>query len=216
MKIFACLVCVALFASPALAQEDLQPRVLSECPVPGASCPAPAPFEPHHALTLSIMGAFGFAHANIGPFAVGYEWIIDEHWGVMIEGHFMHFHGQPVHINVTGGAIGVRYHIMGLRNSPFVGVMGGYHYGFGRIDDVAGQSLSVNAEQPFVTAHVGYRWVFPFGLNVTARIGAGYGEYTVYGSDHSAAAHDAIHHAREALGFTPVAIDSELALGYSF
>lgn len=33
-----------------------------------------------------------------------------------------------------GGAAGLRYHVLGLLDSPFVGVAGGYHYGFGRND----------------------------------------------------------------------------------
>jgi hypothetical protein len=186
-----------------------------EMPTQEAMPGAPA-FAPHHALGVSVMGVFGFTRTNLGPFTLSYEWIVDDHWGIFVEGHFLHFHGHPVHINVTGGAAGVRYHFFGLRHSPFVGIAGGYHHGFGRIDHVGGQALPVTASQPFVVAHAGYRWVWPFGLNVTVRIGAGYGPYEVHGSDGTPEADAAVLAAREAIGFTPVAIDSELSVGYSF
>src|SRR5262245_16041204 len=86
----------------AAAQSSAVPEAVPE----PAAAPAPAPFAPHHALSVSVLGAFGFTRTNLGPFTLAYEWVIDEHWGIFVEGHFLHFHGHPVHINVVGGAAG--------------------------------------------------------------------------------------------------------------
>jgi hypothetical protein len=178
---------------------------------------APASFTPHHAVSVSILGLYAMAGTNVAPYALTYEWIIDDHWGLVVEGRYFHFHHHPIHVNVFGGAIGLRYHVLGLRSSPFVGVLGGYHYGIGRTHDESHQDTEIRTEQPFVTAHVGYRWVLPSGLNFAVRLGAGWGEHRVASSPGVAApTNDALAQARDAIGFGPVAIDGELAAGYSF
>ena len=202
------LLVATLFASLTLAGAA---RADAPTPLPMSLLPAP-----HHHVYGSLLGGFGFMRANVGPFSLGYEWVVDAHWGLLVEAHYLHFHGAPLHVNLLGGAIGVRYHVNGSRTSPFVGLVAGYHYGIGYTHDEATHTqLDLVAEQPFVMVHAGYRWTFAWGLEVAVRIGLGYGEFRVSDKNGSTT-QQPVTAAREALGFTPLAIDAELSVGYGF
>ncbi len=62
----------------------------------------------------------------------------------------------------------------------------------------------------------GYRWQWDNGINVAARLGVGYGRYTVTSKQTGPIAEEAALASRQALAMVPIEIESELSLGYSF
>ena len=67
-----------------------------------------------------------------------------------------------------------------------------------------------------VTGNIGKRWQLDNGLNVTARIGAGWASRTASTESSDPTAQKAAQDVEDLLAFLPVAFDGELSLGYSF
>lgn len=171
-----------------------------------------------------LLGLLGFARINVGAWALNHEHVFGEHLGVLVEATLVHVHGPPMHMWLTGGSVGARWHFAGLGSSAFVGVQAGYRYGWGRnaVTYTSGgvsravQDNALTAGQILVVANVGYRWVHASGFTVTGRLGAGYGAIIVQGSDATPESSDNARVTQEVLGFTPLAVDTELSVGYTF
>ncbi len=181
--------------------------------------------ERRNVVSLSpLLGTLGFARINLAPWAINYERRFGEHLGVIVEVTGVHVHGPPMHVWLFGGSLGVRWHFMGLGSSPFVGLHAGYRGGWGRnaIANTQGgasqlyadSSLSVGQMQAF--ANVGYRWVHTSGVTVTGRLGAGFGPIAAKGSESSVQSAETAQVTQDVLGFTPVMVDAELSVGYTF
>jgi hypothetical protein len=181
--------------------------------------------ERRNVVSLSpLLGNLGFARINMAPWAINYERRLGEHLGVIVEATGVHVHGPPMHVWLFGGSLGVRWHFTATGSSPFVGLHAGYRGGFGRnaITNTQGgaaqlyadSSLSVGQMQAF--ANVGYRWIHALGVTVTGRIGAGFGPIEVKGGENSAQSVETAQVTQDVLGFTPVMVDAELSVGYSF
>lgn len=167
-----------------------------------------------------LLGLLGFGRLNVGAWAINYERRVGDHLGVLVEGSGVHVHGSPMHVWLFGGTVALRWHFAAAGSSPFVGVHAGYRAGFGRnftvYDDngaarpASDDGLSIG--QVLVVANVGYRWAHRSGLTVTGRLGAGYGPIAVTGSGPAAVARET----GDVLGFTALAVDAELSVGYRF
>lgn len=199
---------------------------------------APAHAEELRALTppsagrnffsVSPMGGLGFTFRNVGSYAFVYERAFAERHGLVLEGNFIHVHGETAHLWTFGGSFGYRFHLRGLGDSPFFGVSAGYKTGFGKHghdhggggDSEAPSILRLNIRQRSVLGSLGYRWVWDSGFHITARFAAGYGEYVVTVPDpgiHAGAhADEAIRASRDVLGASPIAFDTELGFGVRF
>lgn len=67
-----------------------------------------------------------------------------------------------------------------------------------------------------VTANIGKRWMITDNINITFRIGAGYGNYSVSTDSTDPDAKDVVKAVDDLLHFLPVAFDGELSAGYNF
>jgi hypothetical protein len=163
----------------------------------------------------SVAGGLGFLLENIGDFAVGVEHVFGDHHGVVVEGTFIHVHGNPTHTTTFGGQAGYRFHWKG-DNAPFVGVLGGYEVGFAKYDQEhhGGPYWKYDVRHVSVVPHVGYRWTYKRFV-ATIRFGGGYGGWSITTDDPTAPA-EAAQELRDRLQFTPVKLDSELSVGFRF
>jgi hypothetical protein len=149
----------------------------------------------------NLAGGLGFTMHNVGDFALGVEQHLGAHHGVLVEGTFVHVHGNPTHATTFGGQAGWRYHGQREESSPFFGVLAGYEQGF---------AVSV-------VPHVGYRWNLGKHAAITARFGGGYGDWRITPEgDATQAPDEALGLLRDRLQFTPVKLDSELSVGVRF
>lgn len=171
-----------------------------------------------------LSGLLGFARVNVGAWAVHYERRIGPHLGVVVEATGVHIHGPPMHVWLFGGTVGARWHFLPTPSGPFVGVHAGYRTGWGRSATTvttngvtrAVEEPSLTPSQLLVVANVGYRWVHASGLAVTGRLGAGYGPFTTTTTGTTPEAAQIAQATNDVLGFTSVAVDTELSVGYAF
>lgn len=171
-----------------------------------------------------LNGLLGLARFNVGAWGVHYERRLGAHLGVVAEATWVHVHGPPMHVWLFGGTVGARWHFLPTPSGPFVGLHAGYRTGYGR----GATTVTVNGapravEEPSLTpsqlqvvANVGYRWVHASGLAVTGRLGAGWGPFTTTAGGASAESARIAQETNDALGFTSVAVDTELSVGYAF
>ncbi len=180
--------------------------------------------RPNVASATPLNGLLGLARFNVGAWGLHYERRIGEHLGVVVEATMVHVHGPPMHVWLFGGTVGLRYHLLASPSGPFVGVHAGYRAGFGRsaatfTANGASRVVEENAlspSQPLLVANVGYRHVFASGFAVTGRLGAGYGPVTTTAGGATTEAAQIAQTTNDVLGFSALAVDTELSVGYAF
>ncbi len=171
--------------------------------------------SPAHAETtayVSFSGALGFLLENMGDFAVGVEQRLGQHHGVLLEGTFIHVHGDPTHATTYGAQLGYRYHF----EHAFLGLVAGYEMGGAKyfIAEHGGPYDAFSIRHLSLVPHLGYRWDLGEHLAVTARFGAGLGSWEIQPEGAGTEAEAQL--LRDRLQFTPVKLDSELSLGWRF
>jgi len=121
-----------------------------------------------------------------------------------------------------GAQIGYRYLTNGSQNSWFFGAMAGYDGGNTNLrtsETSAAMTITRVYDLPYtrwrLTATAGRRWVFGPGLNVTARFGVGAGKRSYAQGDNAEANHQAAT-MEMVVNFLPVAVDSEVSIGWVF
>jgi hypothetical protein len=167
----------------------------------------------------NLAGGLGFTMHNVGDFALGVEQHLGAHHGVLVEGTFVHVHGNPTHATTFGGQAGWRYHGQREESSPFFGVLAGYEQGFAKYDkeEHGGPFWRYGLRHVSVVPHVGYRWNLGKHAAITARFGGGYGDWRITPEgDATQAPDEALGLLRDRLQFTPVKLDSELSVGVRF
>lgn len=164
-----------------------------------------------NAVTFSPLGVIGFTFRNVPGVALGYERVLGEHLALEAELDAIHVHGDPTHLWTFGALVAARWYRAPLADSMFVGVGVQLERGFGRVGDD-----KVTIGQLGGLAHLGYRWVWPSGFQVTARLGAGVGDTTVDPKVDDDAGRAAAEAAHDTLAFTPVFLDGELSIGWRF
>jgi hypothetical protein len=185
---------------------------------------AAAQERPNAVSVSPLLGLLGLARINVGAWAINYERRLGPHLGVLVEASGVHVHGPPMHVWLFGGTVGARWHFFPEATGPFVGVQAGYRTGWGRsattvtVNGVprAVEEPSLTPSQIVVVANAGYRWVHTSGLTVTGRLGAGWGPFTTTAAGTSLESGQIAQNTNDVLGFTSVAVDTELSVGYAF
>lgn len=193
------LLTAALFAGPALAQDE------------------GAPAADGGALTKSNSVNFSPLGLLVGSYALNYERLMNKRHGLLVEGVFSSTSGDGTSSTGYGGLVGYRWHWSPSQDSGFAGLNVGYQVGTGtaEVTDDTGDkySFDVDTTALAVTANIGRRWAWDFGLNITLRAGVGYGRYDVSTDSDDDLAQEAVDLVNELLTLIPVAIDGELSIG---
>ncbi len=168
-----------------------------------------------HAETVaygSVSGALGFLMENMGDFAVGAEHVFGEHHGLLVEGTIIHVHGAPTHATTRGAQLGYRYHV----GHAFLGVVGGLELGRAKYytAEHKGPYDAYDLRHLSVIPHIGYRFHLGEHLRLTTRFGAGYGSWEITPEAEGDEAQMTL--LQDRLQFTPLKLDSELSIGWSF
>ena len=175
---------------------------------------APAPKREHaDSINFSPLGLL------IGAYALGYEHLFPGGHGLILEGGYAASSGSGGSAYSMSGTVGYRWHWRGQQNSGFLGVnlSQGFGRGTGTIDDNGKMSsIGVDVTATTLTANVGKRWMIGDSVNVTLRIGAGYGRYAVHTDSMDPDAKAAEKVVNDLLTRIPVAVDGELSIGYVF
>ena len=147
-----------------------------------------------------------------GDLAVSYEHLFPGGHGLVVEGGFGFSSGDAS--SEQHGAIGAgyRWHWRGRQNSGFLGVMVHQAVGHGEISTEE-MSYDASVRMTSVTGNIGKRWTLGEAWNITLRLGAGWGHYSV---DIDADAQQAEDDLNAILTLFPVAIDGELSVGYNW
>jgi len=168
--------------------------------------------ERANSININPIGAF------VGSYNLNYERLMGSH-GLLVEGSFSH-QGSDDSSSTNGGVnLGYRWHWRGQQNSGFLGVTFGYAMGTGEGsigDGTTTKTFDVDTRLLAATANIGKRWAWDNGLNVTFRIGAGYGNWDVSTDDDDPDAQQGVEAVDDLLTLLPIALDGELSLGYAF
>lgn len=150
-----------------------------------------------------------------GNLAVTYERLFDGGHGLVAEVGYGFSNGDASSERHGGVGVGYRWHWRGRQDSGFLGVMLHQQVGHGEITtDEMTYDASVRLTS--LTGNIGKRWMLGDAWNVTLRLGAGWGRYTVDIDEASAEAQQAEDELNDILTLFPVAIDGELSVGYAF
>jgi len=183
--------------------------------VPAAAAAQPAPpmaiterAEPTNSINVSPLGIV------FGSYALTYEHLFAGQHGVIVEGIAAHSANDDSSQTQFGGAVGYRWHWRGRQNSGFLGVMLAQGIGTGdvKVDDM---TYGMTVRSTTVTGNIGKRWMIG-PVNITGRIGLGYGHYTVEAKDDSQAAKYAEDTLNDLLTLLPIGFDGELSVGLVF
>lgn len=183
---------------------------------------APAPEASATVLSLDTSGVMGFATLNVGRMGLVGEHVIAGQHGIVLEAGVIHLHGDPSHLWSIGGALGYRLHLRGATNAPFVGVRLAVESGFGRYvtdrdaPDTTADDVNVPVSLMHLqgTAQVGYRWNLVGRLELTYRVGAGYGYTSIQAKDgNHAFAEEAEWFSMDRFQRFPFVVDTELSVG---
>ena len=155
----------------------------------------------------------------VGSYAANYERLMPGGHGIILEGGYSRSTADDSSAASGGAAVGYRWHWRGKQNSGFAGVTLAYYAGTGEGTVTTGdmsETFDVDTRSLTLTANLGKRWAWDNGLNVTLRLGAGYGNYSVSTDSTDPDAQDAVELVDDLLTLIPIAIDGELSIGYTF
>lgn len=186
----------------------LSPAIAAAQPAPAITATAARP-EKDDTLNISPLGLV------FGDLALTYEHLFPGGHGLVAEAGFGFSNGDDTSESHGAAGVGYRWHWRGRQNSGFLGVMVHQAFGSGEVstDEMTyGATLKMTS----VTGNIGKRWTLGDAWNITLRLGAGWGHYSVEIDDPSADAQDAEDILNAALAFLPVAVDGELSVGYAF
>lgn len=158
-----------------------------------------------------------------GSYGVTYERLMPGGHGALVEGNLSHASSDGSSQTSGGLTVGYRWHWRGRQNSGFLGINAGYSRGTGT-GSITTTVNNMETKKTFdlsvgvfaLTANVGKRWMITDNINITFRIGAGYGNYSVTTDSTDPDSKDAVKAVDDLLHFLPVAFDGELSAGYNF
>lgn len=154
-----------------------------------------------------------------GSYSLNYERLFGGTHGLLVEGLFSSSSNDTSSTVAYGGLVGYRWHWSGRQNSWFLGANVGYETGSGDgtvTTNGVEEKFDLSVSRLSATANIGKRWAWDFGLNITFRVGAGYGSYDVSTESDNPDVQDAVKTVDELLNFLPIAFDGELSLGWNF
>jgi hypothetical protein len=199
------LIALTLFAVPtvAAAQPDTAP-----------SLSVTEKSEPADSINVSPLGLV------FGNVALTYEHLFNGTHGLIVEGYGNRESNDDGNSLQFGGGIGYRWHWRGKQNSGFLGVQVSQSMGTGEVvTDVGGTNEmrhAMSVRSTMVTGNIGKRWMLTDNVNITFRIGAGWGHHVATAKEDTQEAKDAEKLMNDILAFLPVGFDGELSLGYAF
>jgi hypothetical protein len=162
-----------------------------------------------HSINVSPLGIL------FGAYNLNYEYLHDGTHGFLAEGGVAHSNRDDISATSFAGAGGYRWHWRGKQSSGFLGANIGYQRGWASTT-IDGELLDVTVQRMTVVGNVGRRWAWDFGLNITLRVGAGYGAWNVSSSSDDPDVQQAVRDTEDMLQRIPVALDGELSLGWVF
>jgi hypothetical protein len=193
MKTVALAVVAALVPSIAAADEPLTLE---------------AKAEPKNTINLSPLGVL------VGDYALTYERLAGSH-GLIVEGIGSRSAGDAGSSLSFGGGVGYRWHWRGRQNSGFLGLMVAQRFGTGSVTE-NNMTHDMSVRSTTVTANIGKRWALTPAVNVTFRIGAGWGNHVATAKEDTMEAKQAEELMNDILSFLPIGFDGELSVGYAF
>lgn len=206
MKIIAATL-VALVPSIALAQ------------APSAPMPGPEPLviekkaEPANSINLSPLGLVA------GNIALTYEHLFGGTHGVIVEGVMNRSSNDDGDQLQFGGSLGYRWHWRGRQNSGFLGVTFTQTVGSGSVTQTVGgaeMTHDMTVRSTMITGNIGKRWMLTDAINITARLGLGWGNHVAKAKEDTQEAKDAEELMNDILAFLPIGAEGELSVGYAF
>jgi hypothetical protein len=165
--------------------------------------------EKQNTLNLSPLGVV------VGDYALTYEHLFGGHHGLIVEGIGSRSANDDGSSLQFGGGVGYRWHWRGRQNSGFLGLMVAQRFGTGSVTENA-VTHDMSVRSTTVTANIGKRWALTPAVNVTFRIGAGYGKHVATAKEDTMEAKQAEELMNDILSFLPVGFDGELSVGYAF
>jgi hypothetical protein len=209
MKTALCSLTGSFLLVPALASAQPAP---SPAAAPPLSIEKAAP-EPASSINLNPLGAV------FGDFAITYERLFGGSHGLIVEGLGSRASGDAGSSLEFGGGLGYRWHWRGRQNSGFLGLMVAQRFGTGSVTEtVNGAEVThdMSVRSTTVTANIGKRWMVTPAVNVTFRIGGGWGHHVATAKEDTMEAKNAEKLMNDILAFLPIGVDGELSLGYTF
>ncbi len=200
----AAMVCATLISSQSASAQAVQPGA----PLAGEE-PVRYTGPGKHSVNLSPLGLL------FGSYNINYEYLHNGTHGVLAEAGFAYSRNDDVTTSSLGGSAGYRWHWRGEQNSGFLGANVGYASGSGSAT-IDGDDFELDVSRFFVVGNIGKRWAWDFGLNLTFRIGAGYGSWDVSTNSSDPGAREAVQDVQDFLELIPIALDGELSLGWVF
>ncbi len=206
MKLIAATL-VALVPSIALAQAP-------SAPMPGfAPLVVEQKVEKENSINISPLGLVA------GNIALTYERLFSGTHGVIVEGVMNRSSSDDGDSLQFGGSIGYRWHWRGQQNSGFLGATFSQTMGSGSVTRTAnGASMThdMSVRSTMITANIGKRWMLTDAVNITARIGLGWGHHVATAKDNTPEAKESEEFMNDILSLLPIGAEGELSLGYAF
>lgn len=164
---------------------------------------------------------------NVSPFGllfgnlyVTYEKLYNGTHGLIVDVGFGRSSGDGGDEMHGAAGVGYRWHWRGRQNSGFLGVMFHQTYGHGEMTYNPGaadeMSYDMSVRSTMLTGNVGKRWMLGDSLNITLRLGLGWGHHVASADEDTAEAREAEEDMNAILSLLPIGFDGELSLGYNF
>ena len=165
--------------------------------------------EPALSVNVNVIGLLFSSYSG------NFEYLWKGSHGLLLEPSYAFSEGERSSVTDMGVSLGYRWHWEGQQNSGFLGLNAGYASGTGT-QDLDGIDFKMTIDRISVIPNIGYRAFWDFGLNITFRIGAGYGKRTVTAEVAGGDAEEAAQAMEDFLNVLPIALDGELSVGWCF
>ncbi len=182
--------------------------------------PAPEPLaveakaEPTNSINVSPLGLVA------GNIALTYEHLFGGMHGVIVEGVMNRSSNDDGDQMQFGGSVGYRWHWRGRQNSGFLGVTFTQTVGSGSVTETsstgAEMTHDMSVRSTMLTANIGKRWMLTDAINITARLGLGWGHHVATAKENTPDAKEAEELMNDILAFLPIGAEGELSVGYAF
>lgn len=192
----------------------------AQAPVASApTAPLPEPLvveqkaEPTNSINISPLGLVA------GNIALTYEHLFGGTHGVIVEGVVARSSDDSGDSMQFGGSVGYRWHWRGRQNSGFLGVTFTQTVGSGSVTETvngAEMTHDMSVRSTMLTGNIGKRWMLTDAINITARLGLGWGHHVATAKEDTQEAKDAEELMNDILAFLPIGFEGELSLGYAF
>lgn len=169
--------------------------------------------EPTNSINISPLGLVA------GNIALTYEHLFNGTHGVIVEGALSRSSSDDGSSLQFGGSVGYRWHWRGRQNSGFLGVTFTQLVGSGSVTETvngAEMTHDMTVRSTMLTGNIGKRWMLTDAINITARLGLGWGHHVATAKEDTQEAKDAEELMNDILAFLPIGFEGELSLGYAF